>query len=179
MKMKILNWFGLTTLSNYREIEDRATDYHKLISDLTSAIAEYDYQPKPQVEYNDYKIDKPSKIGFDRELFNEWYSIYCRNQHQAYKIRLLTKHPHLLNAFMVEFGSFDWESISSYMKSIDWFWSDNKISPTIKELKDCVITLIPDGNFDYVGNGASSGGFTVSLYYNENDEAVCKIKFNK
>jgi hypothetical protein len=179
MKIKILNWFGLTTLSNYREIEDRATDYHKLISDLTLAIAEYDNQPKPEVEYIDYKIDKKSKVGFDRELFNKWYSIYCRNQHQAYKIRLLTKHPHLLNAFMVEFGSVDWESVSSYMKSVNWFWSDNKTSPTIKELKDCVITLIPENNFDWVGNGISSGGFKVSLYYNENGEAVCKIEFNK
>ena len=65
------------------------------------------------------------------------------------------------------------------MKSVDWFWSKKFESPTIEELKDCVITLIPDDNFDYVGNGVSSGGFTVSLYYNENGEAVCKIKFNK
>jgi hypothetical protein len=65
------------------------------------------------------------------------------------------------------------------MKSVNWFWSDNKISPTIKELKDCVITLIPENNFDWVGNGVSSGGFKVTLYYNENGEAVCKIEFNK
>jgi hypothetical protein len=179
MKTKFLSLFGLTTLSNYREIEDRAKEYHKLISDLTLAIAEYEDKPKPSIEYSDYKKTKQSKSGFDSELWNEWYSIYCRNQYAAYKIRQLTKHPHLFIAFMNEFGSFDWESTYSYMKSVDWFWSKKFESPTIEELKDCVITLIPDDNFDYVGNGVSSGGFTVSLYYNENGEAVCKIKFNK
>ena len=179
MKIKVLNWLGLTTLLNYLEIEDRAKEYHKLISDLTLAISEYEDKPKPTIEYSDYKKDKHSEIGFDVQLWDEWYSKHCRNQYVAYKMRQLTKNPHLFMAFMNEFGSFDWESPYSYMKSVDWFWSRKSESPTIEELKDCVITLIPDGDFNHVDNGLSSGGFTVSLYYNENSEAVCKIKFNK
>ena len=71
MKTKILNWFGLTTLSTYREIEDRATDYHRLISDLTSAIAEYESKPKPDIEFSEYKKDKQSELRFDKHLFDE------------------------------------------------------------------------------------------------------------
>lgn len=179
MKTKILNWFGLTTLTTYREMEDRATDYHKLISSLTSAIAEYEDKPKPQVEFLEFKKDEQSKYKFDKHLFDEWYSIYCRNQYQAYKIRQLTKHPHLLNAFMVEFGSFDWDSVSKYMEETNWFWNDKGRTPTLDELKDCVITLIPDGSFDYVGNALSSGGFKVTLYYDGECKPVCKIEFDK
>ena len=58
MKIKVLNWLGLTTLLNYLEIEDRAKEYHKLISDLTLAISEYEDKPKPTIEYSDYKKDK-------------------------------------------------------------------------------------------------------------------------
>lgn len=178
MKHKILNALGLTTLSNYREIEDRAKDYHKLISNLTLAISEYDSLPTPEVEFKDYKSDEHGNF-FNKKLFNEWYSIYRRNQYQAYKLRQLTKHPHLLNAFMNEFGSFDWESIRSYMEENEWFWKDKSVSPTIEEMKDCVITLIPESNFDYIGNALSSGGFKVTLYYDENGKAICKIEFEK
>jgi len=178
MKHKFLNWFGLTTLTTYREMEDRAKDYHKLISDLTAAIAEYEGKPKADVEYLDYK---PNEHGssFNKKLFDEWYSIYCKNQYQGYKLRQLSKHPHLLNAFMNEFGSFDWESIILHMEENNWFWSDNSVAPTIEELKDCVITLIPENRFDTIGNAVSSGGFTVSLYYGEDCNSICKIKFNK
>jgi hypothetical protein len=178
MRHKFLNWFGLTTLTTYREMEDRAKDYHKLISDLTAAIAEYESKPKSTVEYKDYK---PYEHGssFNKKLFDEWYSIYCKNQYQAYKLRQLSKHPHLLNAFMNEFGSFDWESIHLHMEENNWFWHDNSVSPTIEEMKDCVITLIPENRFDTIGNAVSSGGFTVSLYYDENCNSICKIEFKK
>lgn len=178
MKIKILNWFGLTTLTTYREIEDRAKDYHKLISNLTSALAEYENKPTPSLEFTEFKKDKPSDEKF-KVLFDEWYSIYCRNQYQAYKIRQLTKHPHLLNAFMLEFSSFDWNSVSEYMEKTNWFWNDNDRIPTLAELKDCVITLIPDGSFDHVGNALSSGGFKVALYYDNDCNPVCKIEFKK
>ena len=177
MRHKFLNWFGLTTLTTYREIEDRAKDYHKLIVDLTAAIAEYETKPKADVEYRDYK---PNEHGssFNKKLFDEWYSIYCRHQYEAYKLRQLSKHPHLLNAFMNEFGSFDWESVRLYMEETSWFWSDNTEAPTIEEMKDCVITLIPENNFDTIGNAVSSGGFKVTLYY-EDCNSICKIEFNK
>lgn len=178
MKHKILNALGLTTLSNYREIEDRAKDYQKLISNLTLAIAEYETKPTPEIEFKDYKSDEHGN-RFNKKLFDEWYSMYCRNQYGAYKLRQLTKHPHLLYAFMNEFGSFDWESIRSYMEENDWFWKDNSASPTIEEMKDCVITLIPESNFDCIGNAVSSGGFIVKLYYDESGKSICNINFNK
>ena len=179
MKTKILNWFGLTTLSTYREIEDRATDYHRLISDLTSAIAEYESKPKPDIEFSEYKKDKQSELRFDKHLFDEWYSIYCRNQYAAYKMRQLTKHPHLFMAFMNTFSSFKWESNVRQMKKENWTYQDRVEIPTVSELKDMVITLIPDNDFDYIGNAWSSGGFKVSLYYDEYNNPVCKIEFNK
>ena len=80
---------------------------------------------------------------------------------------------------MNEFGSFDWESIRLYMEENEWFWKDKSVSPTIEEMKDCVITLIPESNFDYIGNAISSGGFKVTLYYDENGKAICKIEFEK
>lgn len=174
MKTKILNWFGLTTLTTYREIEDRAKEYHKLISDLTLAISEYEAKPKPVVDYLDYNSN-----GYTKESFDKWYDIYCRNQYESFKIRQLSKHPHLLKAFMTEFGNFDWESIADYMKKVNWFWSDNKVSPTVSQLQGCVITLILEDNFDYIGNACSSGGFKVTLYYDEYTNPVCKIEFDK
>lgn len=179
MKIKFLNWFGLTTLSTYREIEDRAKDYHKLICDLTIGIAEYESKLKPEVEFVDYKSDERDGSEFNKKLFDEWYSIYCKNQYQAYKIRQLIKHPHLLNAFMNEFSSFNWSDIYLYMEENKWFWDDGDKIPTIEELKDCVITLIPENDFNYIGNNSSNAGFKVILYYNVDGEAICKIEFKK
>jgi hypothetical protein len=79
---------------------------------------------------------------------------------------------------MNEFGSFDWESVRLYMEETSWFWSDNMEAPTIEEMKDCVITLVPESNFDSIGNAVSSGGFKVTLYY-EDCNSICKIEFNK
>jgi hypothetical protein len=183
MKMKFLSWFNLTTLSNYSEIEERAKDYKKLISTLSLAVSEltlalehYESKPKPEVEFKDFKNDVYGE-RYSAEKFDEWYSIYQRNQYAAYKIRLLSNHPHLLIAFLNEFSSFDWEKVRSHMHKTKWFWGRKKESPTIDELKDCVITLIPENDFDNQLNAISSGGFTVSLYYDENKNAVCKINF--
>jgi hypothetical protein len=178
MKKKLLNWFWLTTLATLKEVENRNKEYQKLISDLTTAISQYEEKPEPSVEFSDYKPEEKRTGFFNKELFDEWYSIYCRNQYQAFQLRQLSKHPHLLNAFMMEFSSFDWESVRSYMEETNWYWGNKLVSPTINELKDCVITLIHSGDFDKVGSGWSSGGFTVELYY-ENCEAICKIKFDK
>jgi hypothetical protein len=177
MKKKILNWLGLTTLVEFNELNNRTNEYMKLVSDLTKAINQYEELAPPTLKYEDYKPEQHG-IGFNKELFDEWYSIYRRNQHQAHKLRKLSKHPHLLNAFMVEFGNFDWVSVRDYMEEVNWFWGNKLESPRIEDLMNCTIELIPDNNFDFVGNAMSSGGFTVALYY-DNCEAVCKITFNK
>ena len=65
------------------------------------------------------------------------------------------------------------------MKKENWTYQDRVEIPTVSELKDMVITLIPDNDFDYIGNAWSSGGFKVSLYYDEYNNPVCKIEFNK
>jgi hypothetical protein len=178
MKLNILRAFGLAKISTLNEVEKRNREYLKLISDLTKAVAEYEKMPEPTVEFKNYKPELNVDGVFNQDLFDEWYSLYRRNQYEAFKMIKLCKHPHLLNAFMNEFGSFDWESVRSYMEETNWFWSKNLTSPTIEQLKDCVITLIPEDNFDWVGNAISSAGFTVELYYNE-CEPVCKISFDK
>jgi hypothetical protein len=177
MNLNILRAFGLAKISTLNEVEKRNREYLKLISDLTKAVAEYENMPEPTVDFKEYKPEEHGH-SFNRNLFDEWYSIFRRNQYEAFKIRQLCKHPHLLNAFMNEFGSFDWESIRAYMEETNWVWGGKLTSPTIEDLKDTVITLIPDDDFDYVGNAVSSGGFTVSLYY-EDCKAICKITFDK
>ena len=177
MKLNILRSIGLARLSTLNEVEKRNREYLKLISDLTKAVAEYENIPEPTVDFKNYKPEEHGN-SFNDKLFDEWYSLYRRNQYEAFKIRKLCKHPHLLNVFMNEFGSFDWESVRSYMEEVNWFWGKKLMTPTIEDLKDCVITLIPDNDFDYVGNAMSSGGFTVTLYY-ENCESICKITFDK
>ena len=180
--MKILKWFGLTTLSSlndienkFNEVDTRNKEYQKLISDLTKVISEYDEIPKPSVEYADYKKDERNN-RYNKEIFYEWYSIYLSNQYAAFKLRRLSKHPHLLKAFMVAIGTFNWESVRLHMEETKWCWNDKTVSPTIDELIDCVITLIPENGFDSP-NGVSSGGFTVKLYY-ENEKPICNITFN-
>lgn len=178
MKLNILKAFGLTKISTLNEVEKRNREYLKLISDLTKAVYEYEKLPEPKVEFKNYKPELHSGVGFNQELFDEWYSLYRKNEYEAFKILKLCKHPHLLNAFMNEFSSFDWDSVCSYMEETNWFWGKNFTSPTIEELKDCVITLIPESDFDFVGNAMSSGGFTVTLYYEE-CKPICKIIFDK
>jgi hypothetical protein len=178
MRLNILRAFGLAKISALNEVEKRNREYLKLISDLTKVVAEYETMPEPTVEFKNYKPELNVDGVFNQDLFDEWYSLYRRNQYEAFKMIKLCKHPHLLNAFMNEFGSFYWESVSSYMEETNWFWSKNLTSPTIEQLKDFVITLIPEGNFDYVGNAMSSGGFTVELYYEE-CKSICKITFNR
>lgn len=177
MKKKLLKWFGLTTLNEFNELNNRTNEYMKLVSDLTKAINEYEELAPPTLKYSDYKPEEHG-TSFNNKLFDEWYSIYRRNQYKAHKLRKLSKHPHLLNAFMVEFGNFDWISIRDYMNEVNWFWGEKLESPGITDLMSCVIELIPDDGFDYVGNAMSSGGFTVELYY-DNCESICKITFDK
>ena len=186
MKNKILSWFGLTTLARLNAVETRNNEYLKLMSDLTKALAayeKYENKPEPEVEFINYRNpEKQTKTsGFDNELFAEWYDIYCRNQYQAYKIRKLTRHPHLLVAFLNEFSSFDWESVRKYMEEVNWGYGELQVVPTVERLKDCVITLLPDDESHYLYSGEiASGGFYVDVYYEEDTcKAVCTIKFKK
>ncbi len=139
-------------------------------------------QDKPEMTYQEYRKSIGSNDSISTHLgkqnWNDYYNKYHRDQHIAFKIRSLTKHPHLLVAFLNEFSSFDWVDVMNYMKSVNWMWSDNECTPTIKELKDCVITLIPEDDYDNINNCIMSGGFEVFLYY-LNGKSVCNIKFNK
>lgn len=181
MKNKILKFFGLITLTEYNlkvNIEKKLND---TLADLAQAQIDMWAQEKPAMTYQEYL----KSIGTDyytaaktKDIWNDYYSKYHRDQYEAFKIRNLTKHPHLLNAFLNEFGSFDWVKVRDYMKSANWTWNDHDRTPSVEELKDCVIALIPADDYDNTNNCVMSGGFYVSLYYLDG-KPVCKIEFKE
>ena len=181
LKNRILNFFNLISLTEYNLKVDTEKKLNDSLAALTQAQINMWAQEKPKMTYDEYL----KSIGTDyftaaktKDVWNNYYNKYHRDQYQAFKIRNLTKHPHLLHAFLNEFGSFDWVKVRDYMKSVNWTWSDHDLTPTIEELKDCVIGLIPCDNYDNTENDLMSGGFYVSLYYLEG-KPVCKIEFKE
>lgn len=194
--LTILNFFGLTTLKN------QAAELKKVIDSTATELAEKELVYKKLVEEElcykklfDWKLkqneilsfeDYCTNNGIDRsrldknwnDTFHSYYDKYNRKPYQSYKIINLCKHPDLLNSFLLSFSSFDWEKIEKYMASVNWCWSDKKTTPTISDLKDCVITLIPTDGFEEENNTISTGGFSVNLHYKDG-EAICKITFEK
>ena len=185
----ILNFFGLTTLKNQTNELQKLTDLNtSLKSELDNSKLEYDklfdfkLKEKDIIDFETFcsnnNIDQLKISGSKKwsEIFYLYYAKYRRNEYQAYKIRTLCQEPDLLNAFLLEFSSFNWQEVEQYMKSVNWHWKDNDRTPTIDELKDCVITLLTT---DYISDGAcSSGGFYLYLYYKEK-LPICKIFFKK
>jgi hypothetical protein len=127
--------------------------------------------------YKELKGEK-KRFSFNSELFHEFYNLYHRNQRQAYLIRKLAhKDYKMLHVFLMEFSSFDWEDIQKHMEEVGWKWYNSKETPTIEMLKNAVIELI-SFDFNKIGN-VESGGFSVGLYYTEEGEPFCEIKFDK
>jgi len=178
--MKILEIFGLTTLKKYDEKVDELVLAIARQNIAETKLNNVFAENKPTVEFATYRKELGRK-EFDREFWDvDWYAYYDkyhRDEYEAYKIRNLSKHPHLLNAFLCEFGSYDWNRVEAYMKKVDWKWSDKSHTPTVEELKDAVITLIPFDGYESNKNMVQSGGFSLSLFYKEDGSPYCKIDF--
>lgn len=136
----------------------------------------------PELSFKEYQIlEGKENLPLGKEwskLHDEYYDKYCRCQYQAFMLRSLSLEPYMLNAFMMKFSQVDWQKIAEVMKDSNWCWNDKDRTPTIDEIKDRVITLLPLRDYDSVDNGRSSGGFDVTLYYNENKEPVFDIIFD-
>ena len=180
---KILDFFGLTLKKDYTSLVNLNTELKNTISkkdEILSSFESFDYF-KPEMSYDDYVQLKTGKnqSSFDSTLFYEHFNLYHRKQYSAFLIKKLVHKDHnMLNAFLMEFSSFDWESVRKYMEEVDWKWHDNKTNtPSIERLKYCVINLI---NFKFTPNYAvESGGFKLTLCYKEDGEPFCKIEFDK
>jgi len=80
---------------------------------------------------------------------------------------------------------FDFKGVESYMKVVNWTWQDQKKTPTIKNLKSCVIGLIGsicehrNSNSVHNPSKSSTGGFEVSLYFINDTPIKIKTEFQK
>jgi hypothetical protein len=186
--LTILNFLGLTTLKNQaaelkKVIDSNATTITELTEKELAYKKLFDWELKEKdlIDFKTYCLNNNiDQLKLDngkwKEVFDLYYATCRMHEYQAYKIMTLCKEPDLLNAFLLEFSSFNWVEVEQYMKSVNWYWKDNKRTPTIDELKDCVITLL---NTDYVSDGACmSGGFHLYLYYKDK-LPICKILFEK
>lgn len=185
MFVSFLNSIGLDLLSNRKETEVVVNDLIKSQEQLDlkyKKLFDWTLYEKELKTFMDWRKEKNIKIDtLDIEwhkVFNSWYNTFRRNEYQAFKIRSLSMHPDLLNAFLLQFSSFDYEDVRKYMEEVNWFWNDGEKTPTIEELKDCVINLIPLIGYENENCGVMSGGFTVKLCY-KNNKAFCEILFDK
>lgn len=180
---KILSFLGLSTRSTELNLLSQIDNLKKEKESLDLILAKQEDCGLfvPEMTYQEYIIGKETQKNgfFDSKLHSAYYDVYHQNQHEAFKVRKLCKEPHLLHAFLLEFSSFDWESVRAYMAEVNWTWGrTHGVTPTIEQLKECVITLIPEDGYEHLTNKHSSGGFEVSLFYKGN-EAICKIWFDK
>lgn len=175
-------WLGYVP---FKEIGKLKKSQDELTKRIQGGISEIEKIRQEIADGDDFKKFVPSK-GYNEVYpddkshyhWNEYWRDYYRDYHIAYKLRILSKKaPVLLNAFLNAFSSYDWEKTRAYMESVNWTWHDSKTSPTIEDLKYCVISLLPENDFTYTDSGISSGGFEVILGYGE-DKAVCEIKFS-
>lgn len=180
---KLLSYFGLVLKSEYDLLNSKNQKLENKIREKDSVLETLETFEnfKPEVSYTEYikqySDGQPSQ-PFNSKLFQEFYDKYHRRQHQAFMIKKLAhKDPIMLDVFLHEFSNFDWEGICQYMKDVDWKWSGSDKTPTIPDLKNRVITLI---NYEFKPTSKiESGGFGLSLGYQENGKPFCKIEFNK
>lgn len=179
---KLLSFFGLSlkkdlelTLKENLELKNSILEKDKILNSLESFD---DFVPEISFDEYEKKNGGKTSLLFDSKLFSEFYDAYHRNQRQAYLIRKLAhKDYKMLHVFLMEFSSFDWNSVEKYMKEVGWTWRDSKETPTVEMLKNAVIELI---NFNFSeGSCIASGGFYLSLFYKSDGEPCCKIEFKK
>jgi hypothetical protein len=144
------------------ELEAKIKDYEKMFEgDIVPKITFQEYTRNNNKSWN--------------ENFSDYYELYHRKEHSAYKIRMLSLTPQFLDVFIRALCKFDFEAARKHMEDENWKWADEKTTPTINDLINCVITLTPSNGEP---TEISSGGFTVKFGY-ENNKAFCGIKFKK
>ena len=76
---------------------------------------------------------------------------------------------------------FDFENVENYMKAVNWTWQNRKTTPSIKNLKSCVLSLIggmfEDDEFKYNPSTSSTGGFSVSIFLVNNKPYKIVVEF--
>lgn len=139
-------------------------------------------EPKvnPPISYNEFYESNGRMIN-GRYAWNVYWKKWYEPHYQAFYLRKLSNYPHLIKPFLLAFAEFDWVGTAEYMKSVNWCWSDNTVTPTIDDLQDTVLGLlescISEGDFES-GESVSSGGFEVSVSKKDEEWSV-KITFDK
>jgi hypothetical protein len=170
---KIINFFKSLRSKAVKDLELLTIEYDKLFNhDLF----------KPEIEFTEYlkSLGKENlKISTEwNMLHDEYYNKYYKCQYQANRLRILSLEPKLLTAFLNEFSSIDYQKIHDYMVNVNWTYKSRDKLPTIDELKDTIISLIPTKDYYSENNEISTGGFSVNLYYDKDKNPVCKIIFS-
>ena len=190
MKEKILNFFGLTTLKEQAvTVNYLIKREEEIVNECAAKLLEYkkmfnwDFYANTLMSWNDWKIKNNIKdtMFFDSKQHTKYYNEIMLLEHQAYKIRTISKYPKFLNAFLLELSNYDFNKDSEFFKEIDFKYSSVD-AMTVDVLIDTVITLLPqdfEGTNEIV-QGISSGGYEVCFYYEkDNPEPKCKIEFDK
>lgn len=177
MLKRIFSYFG------YAIIEQ--SKLKQLETSLVVALREHQdaFSPpklKPEISFREFEETHGMTVE-GRTSWNAYWKKYYEPYYQAYYLRVLSRHPQLVQPFLISFSEFDWKGTADYMKSVNWQWSDNAISPTISDLQDCVLSLLESILTDFdpaEPSTCESGGFKVTISV-ENEEWRAKIDFDK
>ena len=143
---KLLSFFGYTLI--------KKTDYTKLSNDINDlsekvCVLEKTYAEKvslfekpeinPTESFSDFQ-----KRDLDKNYspWNLYWKKYYEPFYLGYYLRTLSLEPKLIKEFMYKFASFNWLETEKYMKDVNWTWTDNKVSPNVKEMQECVLGLM-------------------------------------
>jgi len=139
------------------------------------------------------KIDDKNVISFkdyqekytDKDRNENWHNYWETYLEPLYEIeywKLIDK-VNIRDLLEDIIERFDFETVENHMKSVNWTWQDRKTTPTIKNLKSCVLSLIggicEKSTFTYNPSTSSTGGFYVSLFLINNKPYKIKVEFKK
>lgn len=176
MLQKILKFFGLTTLKNLKIEQDKnqlLIEENQQLKQQYNNLFDFDCF-KPKITYAQYCNELNTNPQLNKKLWNDYWDLYYKDNETAFKLRKLSLEPKLLSEFLYKFSNFHWSQVYVIMKNMNWKWRDSENTPTISELKDCVISLIDTS--DYTLNGyVESGGFKVKVCYDENQQPIYNI----
>lgn len=174
---KILAKFGYTLTKT-----ERISQLEALLAKAVKNQEDIFKEPKvsPPISYSEFYKANGTVID-GRAAWNVYWKKYYEPYYQAFYLRKLSNYPQLIKQFLLAFAEFDWVGTANYMKSVNWCWSDNQITPTVDDLQDTVLGLLvsglTEGDFEN-GETVSSGGFKVSVSKKEEDWKV-EIVFDK
>lgn len=183
MLKKILEYFGykLIKFTEFDELKNECKRLEKKLDKCTQDYEDlFDFKSfKPEHTFEEFcEINNLDGKRARSEVWSKYWTAEYRANEIAFALRNISRHPELLQCFLVEFAKFDWAKIHKFMKDTNWCYSGHKETPTIEELQYTTITLIPEDNFNSSENTISSGGFEVTLCYID-DKPFCKIHFKE